>query len=91
MGSKRAAALALSGSGRGRRDELLECFRAARRQRRQDISQGPLSLGGRELDAPRSCPETDDKPAAVGDESDRAVLYPSIYRDFLGVVDGIPL
>ena len=42
-------------------------------------------MGGRELHAPRVCPETDDKPAAVGDESDRAVLYPSIYP---GVVDG---
>ena len=54
-------------------------------QRRQDISQGPLSLVAEEARAPRLCPETDDKPAAVGDESDRAVLYPSIY---LGVLDG---
>ena len=38
-----------------------------------------------EAHAPRLSPETDDKPAAVGDESDRAVLYPSIY---LGVLDG---
>ena len=75
--SARTAATTGRAHGRGRRHELLECFRAATRSAGRIYHKGLLRWW-RELHAPRLCPETDDKPAAVGDESDRAVLYPSI-------------
>ena len=61
-----------------RRHELLECFRAATRSAGRIYITRASFAGGGELQRRVYVLKPTTNPQAVGDESDRAVLYPSI-------------